>query len=80
MKYIIFNREDSNFKDILTDPNLKSIVRFKLAWRKHLKIGIPLTQAKLLSYIELKYGDNIVNRVCRDFSPVPQVDYSPKRR
>ena len=79
MKYIIFTRESNDFQDILTDPNLKKHIMVKMTWKNHLKMGIPIAEEKLVSYIELKYGDDIINRVCRDFSPVPGVDYSPQQ-
>ena len=30
-------------------------------------------------YIVLKYGEEIVNPINKDFTPIPGVDYTPKR-
>jgi hypothetical protein len=78
MKFITFTREDNVWDDILTDINIKSSIKSRVSWLNHLQIGIPNAKEKLITYLELKYGDDIINRVCKDFSPIPYVDYQPK--
>ena len=41
-------------------------------------IGIPEDE-KQFSYITLKYGDDIKPPDIKDFTPVPGVDYVPKK-
>lgn len=79
MKFVTFKRNSNTFDDIIEDTNIRSVVKTKLRWANHLQIGILAEEEKMLSYVELKYGDDIINRVCKDFSPVPFVDYLPKR-
>lgn len=79
MKYYTFFREDNKFDDILTDIILKKLIDQKIRWYQHLMIGME-EDDKTTSYITLKYGDEMVNEVVKDFSPVPGVDYTPKRK
>jgi hypothetical protein len=79
MKYFTFSREDNNFDDILKDVNLKKRIDFKLRWYQHLMIGM-VEDDRTSSYITLKYGDEMVNEMVKDFSPIPGVDYTPKRK
>ena len=78
MKYYTFYRENNNFEDILTDINLKKVIKFKIRWFQYLMIGIPEDE-KQFSYITLKYGDDIKPPDIKDFTPVPGVDYVPKK-
>jgi len=80
MKHFTFYRESNNFDDILTDIALKKKIHFKLRWSKHLEIGVnSYTDEGLITYIELKYGESIT-RLTKDYSPIPNVDYTPIRR
>jgi hypothetical protein len=79
MKYITFYRENNDFKEILLDPNLKKLIYEKISWANHLIIGIKEDE-KILSYITLKYGDDIRNSLIPDYSPIPNIDYTPQRR
>jgi hypothetical protein len=80
MKYYTFYRENNNFSDILTDNNIKKVVDMKISWHRHLMIGLKeTTNSGTFSYITLKYGDEMKQELVRDFSPVPGVDYIPKR-
>jgi hypothetical protein len=80
MKYYTFYRENNNFTDILTDNNIKKVVDMKISWHRHLMIGLKeTTNSGTFSYITLKYGDDIIPRITKDFSPVPGVDYVPKK-
>jgi hypothetical protein len=78
MKYYIFFREDNKFDDILKDIILKKLIDQKISWYQHLMIGM-IEDEKTTSYITLKYGDEMVNEVVKDHSPIPGVDYTPKR-
>jgi hypothetical protein len=78
MKQYTFFREDNKFDDILNDIILKKLIDQKIRWYQHLMIGM-IEDDKTTSYITLKYGDEMVNEVVKDFSPVPGVDYTPKR-
>jgi hypothetical protein len=78
MKYFKFYRENNNFDDILSDPSLKKVIDEKIRWPEHLVIGMQ-DDDKIASYITLKYGDELKNDLVKDFSPVPGVDYIPKK-
>ncbi len=79
MKYLFLYRESNNFDDILNDVNIKKILDVKIRWRQHLYLGIDDSNEKLLSYFELKYGDSIRPKPYKDRTPIPDVDYDPKR-
>lgn len=82
MKYITFYRESNNFDDILHDIVIKKELSVKIFWQHHLCVGIAnfgKSNDKLISYITLKFGENIVDRLCKDRSPIPNVDYIPIR-
>lgn len=81
MKYIIFFREENEFDDILTDPNLKKLINLKMKWYQHLMIGIDdyKKNEHTFSYITLKYGDEMVKDLHPDLSPIPGVDYQPEK-
>jgi len=81
MDYYAFKRESDDFTDILGDPTIKRATRTKLAWPNHLLI-VPRHQkdSKLESYIVLKYGDELIKQLCKDFSPIPNKDYTPNKR
>lgn len=78
MKKILFSRESNNFDDLLSDTNLKKYFKFKIKFYKGLIIEVP-DKSEILSYIELKYGDDIINNIVPDRSPIMNVDYLPKR-
>lgn len=78
MKYITFYRENSDFEDILKDPNIKKLIYEKTKWFQHLTLGIK-DDEKIFSYITLKYGDEIRTNLVKDFSPIPNIDYTPKK-
>jgi len=79
MKYYTFYRENNNFDDILSDTNIKKIMSTKLSWYQYLMIGIDDGNERSLSYITLKYGDDMKPPDIRDFTPVPGIDYIPKK-
>jgi hypothetical protein len=79
MKYYTFYRESNNFDDILNDQIIKKIIDEKVRWYQHLIIGMQDTNEQSFSYITLKYGDEMVQELIKDRSPIPGVDYMPKR-
>lgn len=78
MKYITFYRENNNFDDIQKDVTIKKLIREKTSWYQHLMLGI-INDEKVFSYITLKYGDSISTHHIKDFSPIINIDYIPKR-
>lgn len=79
MKYYTFYREDNNFDDILKDSIVKPIIDTKIRWFQHLMLGVSDKNEGTLSYLTLKYGDEIVANSHKDFTPVAGVDYIPKK-
>ena len=84
MKFLIFTRENSNFDDILKDLTLKKQYKTKIEYRENLILGFPENDdfGKTLSYIMLKYGDDMkdFHSIVPDRTPIPNVDYVPVRR
>ena len=81
MKYYNFYRESDNFDDILTDPNLKNKLKFKIRYLQNLIIGFGYKpDEKIIAYIMLKYGEDIKSFTDFDYSPVPYKDYIPIRK
>ena len=78
MKQIAFHRESNFFEDILEDPTLKGHITLKIVWNHGLLIQIADSDAQLISYIELKYGESVV-KLCKDRTPIPYVDYLPQK-
>ena len=79
MKYYTFKRESNNFDDILSDTGIKQSISTKIAWLEHLLIGMKLdTPDSVLGYLVLKYGDEMVHLAAQDFTPKPDIDYTPK--
>jgi hypothetical protein len=80
MKYYTFKRESNDFSDILSDVNVKKYIRTKIRWLEHLMIGLAhTTQEGVYGYIVLKYGEDICNLTEKNYTPIPFVDYVPKR-
>ena len=79
MKYYTFYRENDNFDDILNDTIVKKIIDEKLRWYQYLIIGMNEKHEQSFSYITLKYGDEMKQELVKDFTPIPGVDYIPKR-
>jgi hypothetical protein len=80
MKYYTFYRENNDFKDILLDTNIKKVIDTKITWYQYLMIGIEENKNdRTFSYITLKYGDEMISQIVKDFSPIPGVDYVPKK-
>jgi hypothetical protein len=79
MKYYTFYRENNNFDDILNDQIIKKIIDEKMRWYQYLIIGMNDKHKQTFSYITLKYGDEMKQELVKDFSPIPGIDYVPKR-
>ena len=81
MRYYTFYRESNNFDDILKDPILSKSIDEITRWHQYLIIGLHETTKnnQNSSYITLKYGDEMQNDLIKDRSPVPGVDYKPKK-
>ena len=81
MKYYTFYRESNNFDDILNDAMLKKSIDEVIRWYQYLIIGYyDSTKASSNSiYISLTYGDEMTNNLVKDYSPIPGVDYVPKK-
>lgn len=80
MSYILFHRVSDNFNDILSDKVIKKKIRLKMSFKNYLILG--LEDETSVSYMILKYGDDIVNMsdVLPDRSPKPNIDYTPKKK
>ena len=79
MKYFTFYRESNNFDDILKDS--KKYIKLKIKWSNYLMLGISEYKTdSVSSIIMLKYGDDMVTDLVKDFTPKPDIDYIPKRR
>lgn len=81
MKYYTFYSESNNFEEILKDPLIKKAIRHKIIWGQHVMLGFPENKHNnnLFGYIVLKYGDLITNPINKDYTPIPNLDYLPKK-
>jgi len=71
-----FKRESGKFDDILKDINIRKHIATKILWKDHLMIGLSSkADDSTCGYIILKYGEDIVNPIEKDYSPIPNVDY-----
>ncbi len=84
MKFLMFTRESNNFDDILKDSSLIKKYKTKIQYAENLILGFPENKefGKILSYIMLKYGDDMqdFHSIVPDRTPVPNVDYVPIRK
>lgn len=81
MKYLVFYRESNNFTDILSEPQVKKYCKRKIKWLHHLLLAFNEGQKnseQTLAYLTIKFGDEIVNLVETDYSPITNVDYIPE--
>lgn len=81
---IYFYRENNYFDDILKDPVIKKTVRTTLKLSNFLMLRFDETEEneELLSYINLKYGESIIDstQIIPDRTPVMYKDYMPDRK
>jgi hypothetical protein len=81
MKYYTFYRENNNFDDILSDNIVKKFAQTKIKWYQYFMIGMSKDgNDQNFSMLTLKYGEDMVNNLTKDFTPIPGVDYIPKKR
>jgi len=81
MKYYTFYRENNNFDDILADNIVKKFAEQKFKWYQYFMIGMRKDgNDQNFSMLTLKYGEDMVNNLTKDFTPIPGVDYIPKKR
>jgi len=82
MKYYVFNRDSDNFDDILKDVALKPIIRHKIKYKHQLILGFADEDEKIISYMTIKYGDDItsLDKIVPDRTPVMGKDYIPVRK
>jgi hypothetical protein len=79
-KHYTFKRESNNFDDIIKDPSLKKYIKIKIKWSQHLMIGLSYNvDDSTIGYMVLKYGEDITNPINKDYTPIPGLDYIPKR-
>ena len=79
-KHYTFKRESNNFDDIIKDPSLKKHIKTKIKWSQHLMIGLSYNvDDSTIGYMVLKYGEDITNPINKDYTPITNVDYIPKR-
>ena len=80
MKYYTFYRENNNFDDIQSDNIVKKFADTKIKWYQHFMIGMRKDgNDQNFSMLTLKYGEDMVNNLTKDFTPIPGVDYIPKK-
>lgn len=80
MKYYTFYRENNNFDDIESDTIIKKYAEIKIKWYQYFMIGMMEDgNDQNFSMLTLKYGEDMVNNLTKDFTPVAGVDYTPKR-
>jgi hypothetical protein len=84
MKFLVFTRENNKFDDIINDYSLKRKYKTKIEYNDNLILGFPEDDdfGKTLSYIMLKYGDDMkdFHSIVPDRTPIPNVDYVPVRK
>jgi hypothetical protein len=84
MKFLVFSREKNNFDDILKDSTLKTKYKTKIEYGENLILGFVENDnfGKILSYIILKYGDDMkdFHNIVPDRTPIPNIDYVPVRK
>jgi len=82
MKYYTFYRENNDFTDIENDPIIKKIADTKIRWWQYFMIGLDSHGKDVeqnYSLLTLKYGEDMVTNLTKDFTPVAGVDYTPKK-
>jgi hypothetical protein len=79
MIFYTFYDSNNDFTDLIKDRVVKA--NFKISWDKHIMLGFEdEADEKMLGYILIKYGEMIRNPFELDRTPIPNVDYIPKRR
>lgn len=78
---ILFKRSNNDFSDILSDKSIKKDTEVQSTFDKHLLLQTNEDHT-LLSYIMLKYGNDIVytHDIVPDRAPIIGKDYMPKTK
>jgi hypothetical protein len=81
MKTFIFKRENNNFDDVLNDKNIKKYIIERYKFAEHLIIRVKDTP-EALTYITLMFSEELVSMrdLVPDRTPIPNIDYVPKRK
>lgn len=82
MKYYWFHRESNDFKDILSDIAIKPVIKHKFSFAKHLILGFLDSDEKIMSYMTIKFGDDMIepSYIVPDRTPVSGRDYIPTKK
>ena len=79
MIFYTFYDSNNDFTDLTKDRVVKA--HFKISWNNHTMLGFEdEADEKMLGYILIKYWEMIRNPFELDRTPIPNVDYIPKRR
>jgi hypothetical protein len=79
MIYYTFYNTDNNFSELSDDRVIKT--NFKITWDQHMMLGFEDdVDEKMLGYIVIKYGEMMCDPINLDRTPIPGVDYFPKRK
>jgi hypothetical protein len=79
MIYYTFYNTDNNFSELSDDRVIKT--NFKITWDQHMMLGFEDdVDEKMLGYIVIKYGEMMRDPINLDRTPIPGVDYFPKRK
>lgn len=80
MNIYYFYRDSDNFDDIIKDIVIKNLIRTKIRVKNYLILElIDQSDSKIEGYITIKYGDSFTHLSDKDYTPIPNVDYVPKR-
>lgn len=80
MNIYYFYRDSDNFDDIIKDIVIKNLIRTKIRVKNYLILElIDQSDSKIEGYITIKYGDSFTQLSDKDYTPIPNVDYVPKR-
>lgn len=73
MKTYYFKRENNDFSDLLAEKFLQKKDIETMFYYQHLIVVADFSDQEL-SYLTLKYGDEMINPII-DYKPIPNVDY-----
>lgn len=80
MNIYYFYRDSDNFDDIIKDVVIKNLIRTKIRVKNYLILElVDQSDSKIEGYITIKYGDSFTHLSDKDYTPIPNVDYVPKR-
>ena len=81
MKTYTFYSETNDFTDLLSDKTIKSAIRTKVSWKNYLLLGFSNNISEsTIGYLVIKYGDMMTNKIEKDYTPKPNIDYVPIKR